>query len=368
MNTPGKNMDDLAFQRNMMTSFIQIAALAILVTFSVQIIGPFTGLVIWGVVLSVAIYPLHTWVVSKLGGSGKRSAILITLLGLALLIGPAWIAAASVVDSIAGLVSEIRAGTATVPTPSPEVAEWPLIGERVYDTWLTAATDISATLSQFEPQITQLAERMMRAAAGLGLGVLQFAVSIIIAGVCLLFADDGYRLTSSVSRRISAERGQIWADLSISTIRSVTNGVLGVAVIQGVMAGIGFFAFGVPHAGLLAAVVLVTAVIQIPGLLVMGPIAAWGFSMYDGVTATLFLVFCAFVAFSDNFFKPILLGRGVDLPALVVLIGALGGMIRFGVIGLFLGAVILGLSYTIIMDWIRHPGDQPPPVEDAAAS
>ena len=349
-------MEDLVFQRNMMTSFIQIAALAILVTFSVQIIGPFTGILIWGVVLSVAIYPLHTWLVSKLGGSGKRSAILIILFGLALLIGPAWIAAASMVDSIAGLVSEIRAGTARVPTPSPSVAEWPLIGERVYETWQTAATDVSATLTQFEPQITQLAERMMRTAAGLGLGVLQFAVSIIIAGVCLLFADDGYKLTSAIARRINAERGQTWADLSISTIRSVTNGVLGVAVIQGVLAGIGFFAFGVPHAGLLAALVLVTAVIQVPGLLIMGPIAAWGFSIYDGLTATLFLVFCAIVAFSDNFLKPILLGRGVDLPALVVLIGALGGMIRFGVIGLFLGAVILGLAYTIIIDWIRHPG------------
>jgi len=342
-----------------MTSFIQIAALVILVTFSLQIIGPFSSIVIWGIVLSVAVYPLHLKLSTALGGSAKGSAVMITVLGLAILIGPAWIVAASVVDSVAGFVSEIRAGTARVPTPSPEVAEWPLVGEKVYALWSEAAADLAQTAAEFEPQITVLAERMMRAVAGLALGVLQFAISIIIAGVCLLFAAEGYQLTSSITRRISAERGQIWADLSISTIRSVTNGVLGVAAIQAVLAGIGFFVIGVPHPGLFAALILVTAIIQLPAILFMLPIAAWSFSFAEPFSASVFTVYCIIVALSDNFLKPMLLGRGVDLPALIVLIGAIGGMIRFGVIGLFMGAVILGLAYTIIGDWIRNPGHSP---------
>lgn len=349
-------VDDLRFQRNMMTSFIQIAALVVLVTFSIQIIGPFTSIVIWGIVLSVALYPLHLKLAAALGGNARLSSVAITLIGLAVVIGPAWVTSLSVVDSVSSFVSEVRAGTARVPTPSEDVAEWPLIGEQLYEIWSGAAADLADTLARFQPQISQVAERMMRTVAGLALGVLQFAVSIIIAGVCLMFGKEGYALTASITRRISAARGKIWADLSISTIRSVTNGVLGVAAIQGILAGIGFFAIGVPHPGLFAGLILVTAIIQLPALLFMLPIAIWTFSFADTLPATVFTVYSILVALSDNFLKPLLLGRGVDLPALIVLIGAIGGMIRFGVIGLFLGAVILGLSYTIVSDWLRHPG------------
>ena len=146
-------------------------------------------------------------------------------------------------------------------------------------------------------------------------------------------------------------------DLSIATIRSVTNGVIGVGVIQGVLAGIGFFAMGVSHAGLLAAIVLITSIIQIPALLIIVPIVVWVFSFAAPVPATIFAVYMLFAALSDNVLKPILLGRGVELPAIIVLFGALGGMIAYGIVGLFLGAVILGLGYTIISDWLQAPGD-----------
>jgi predicted PurR-regulated permease PerM len=141
--------------------------------------------------------------------------------------------------------------------------------------------------------------------------------------------------------------------LSIATIRSVTNGVIGVGVIQGALAGIGLFAMGIPHAGLLAAIVLITSIIQVPALIIIVPIVIWVFSFAAPVPATIFAVYMLFVALSDNVLKPILLGRGVDLPAIIVLFGALGGMIAYGIIGLFLGAVILGLGYTIISDWLR---------------
>ena len=173
-----------------------------------------------------------------------------------------------------------------------------------------------------------------------------------------LYASGGYQLTCSIANRINPDRGTHWADLSVATIRSVTNGILGVAAIQAVLAGIGFFVMGVPHGGILAAIVLVTAIIQVPALLIMLPIAAWVFSFAETVPATIFAIYAVLVSLSDNFLKPMLLGRGVDLPALIVLIGAIGGMIRFGVIGLFVGAVILGLGYTIIGDWIRHPGEK----------
>jgi predicted PurR-regulated permease PerM len=355
MNNPSESAESRLFQRNVMTSFIQIAGLVLLVGFSIQIVGPFAGLVIWGVIMAVALYPAHLKLTAALNGKEKLSAGIIVVTGLALLIVPAWIMTSSAVASITGFATQVRAGTLSLPVPSESVADWPLIGERVLAAWQAAYQDIERALANYQPQIRQLSEWLLRKGGSLVLGVLQFAVSIIIAGVAMLHADGGYRLVCSITRRISPERGQVWADMSVSTVRSVTNGVLGVAVIQAVLAGIGFFAMGVPHAGIFMAVVLVTSIIQVPALLIIGPVVAWVFTFAEPVPATIFAVYSAVVALSDNVLKPILLGRGVDLPAVIVLIGAIGGMIQFGIVGLFLGAVILGLGYTIIGDWLRHP-------------
>lgn len=367
MNNPAESAESRLFQRNMMTSFIQIAALIVLVGFSIQIVGPFVGLVIWGIVLAVAVYPLHLKLTALLNGKVKLSVTIIVLAGLAILIGPAWIMTASSIASITDLATNIRAGTFSLPAPSQAVADWPIVGDRIFAAWNAVYQDMEKALVDFQPQIRQWSEWLLRKVGSLALGILQFAVSIVIAGVAMMNAGAGYELACSVARRINPERGQVWADMSVSTIRSVTNGVLGVAVIQGVLAGIGFFAMGLPHPGILAAAVLVTSIVQVPALLIMAPIAAWAFSIADPVPATIFAIYSLVVALSDNVLKPILLGRGVDLPAIVVLIGAIGGMIRFGVVGLFLGAVILGLGYTIISDWLRHP-QQPAAAEDGVES
>ena len=212
-------------------------------------------------------------------------------------------------------------------------------------------------MNEFKPQLRELGTRLARTIGSTALGILQIAASVIIAGVVMLYADSGYRLSCSIARRISPDRGDHFTDISIATIRSVTNGVIGVGVIQGILAGIGFFAMGLPHAGLLAAIVLITSIIQVPAILIIAPIVVWVFSFAAPVPATIFAVYMLFAAISDNVLKPILLGRGVELPAIIVLFGALGGMIAYGIVGLFLGAVILGLGYTIISDWLQVPAD-----------
>jgi predicted PurR-regulated permease PerM len=357
MNKMAESAEDRAFQRNMMTAFIQIASLVVLVGFSLQIVGPFAGLVLWGIIMAVAIYPVHLKLSAALNGKEKLSVGIMIFLGLALLIVPGWLMTSSSVASITGFAEQVRAGTFSLSAPSQSIADWPVIGERVYATWNAAYEDLEQALVDFQPQIRQLSEWLLRKGGSLVLGVLQFAVSIVIAGVAILHAGSGYQLTCSIARRINPDRGQAWADMSVSTVRSVTNGVLGVALIQAILAGIGFVAIGVPHAGILTGIVLVTSIIQVPALLIIGPVVAWVFSFAEPVPATIFALYSAVVALSDNVLKPILLGRGVDLPAIVVLIGAIGGMIQFGIVGLFVGAVILGLGYTIVSDWLSHPGE-----------
>jgi len=353
MNNTTEQQDTQQFQKNMMASFIQIAALVVLVSYCVIIVGPFVGLVIFGVVTAVAVYPLHLKLSSLLGGRQKVAATLIVLAGVLLVLYPGWLMVKSTLVSIMSFAADVRAGTVVVPPPNESVADWPVIGEKLYSLWVSAAQDIEATLAEFQPQLRQLAETLVRRVSSAAVGMMQIAASVVIAGVSLMYAKSGYGLNSRIAEKFLPGRGQQLTDISISTIRSVTNGVLGVAVIQAVLLGIGFAVMGVPHAGLLATIVLITAIIQIPALLIALPVIIWVFSVAEPVPATIFTVYSLLAAASDNVLKPILLGRGVDLPALVVLIGAIGGMIAYGIIGLFLGAVMLGLAYTIGKGWLE---------------
>ena len=155
-------------------------------------------------------------------------------------------------------------------------------------------------------------------------------------------------------------KGDKMTDMSILTIRSVVKGVLGVAIIQAVLAGVGLIAIGVPAPGLWALAVLILAIIQLPPILILGPIAIWVFSVAEPVPATIFLVYSMIVSLSDAFLKPMLLGRGVETPMLVILIGAIGGAMALGIIGLFLGAVILALGYELLVAWMSPDEDAAP--------
>jgi predicted PurR-regulated permease PerM len=352
MNSPTTSKDQ-AFQRNMMSSFVQIAAVAIVISYCMMIVAPFAGIVIWGVVIATAMYPLHLKLTARLGGSEKLSALVLTFLGLALVILPGALLIKSSMTSVVALAADLKAGSLDIPMPSESIAELPLVGEKLFLAWSDAATDLEGFVTEFQPQLQETTQWLLRKSMSLGVGMLQFAASLIISGFAVLAAASGYSLSCAIAHRISPLRGPHLVNVSIATIRSVTNGVLGVAVIQAVFAGIGFAAMGIPHVGILAGVVLVTAIIQIPALLILAPIVAWVFSFAATVPAIVFAVYMLIVALSDNVLKPLLLGRGVDLPALIVLIGALGGMIKFGVIGLFLGAVIVGIGYEILADWIQ---------------
>jgi predicted PurR-regulated permease PerM len=350
------SLNDQKFQRNMMSSYIQIAAVTLLIAYCLLIVLPFTSIIVWGIILAVAIYPLFLKLSARLGQQPKWAATLIVLVGLAILLVPGWLIVASTMDSAGALQQNISEGGLTIPPPREKVKEWPVVGHKVYEGWAAGSENLQAFLGKYESQVKRAGERLFHFAAGLLSGLLHFVASIVIAGAFLLFADKGYATSIAISERISPDRDKHLTDLSVATIRSVTNGVLGVALIQAVLAGIGFALIGVPAGGVLTVVVLVTAIIQIPAIIVMLPIIIWVFSFASGGAATLFAIYSIAVALSDNVLKPLLLGRGVDLPVLIVLLGAIGGMIQFGVIGLFIGAVVLGLGYRIMSDWIWHRG------------
>jgi len=352
MEKTDDNSTDRAFQRNAMTSFIQIGVLLLLLISCFKIISPFLNVVIWGLIISVALYPLHLKLAAALGGRQKWSATLFVLIGLCALLIPSWILGTSTVHEIRVVSAELQSGEVKIPPPDEKVATWPLIGEKVYKIWSSAALNLETTINQFEPQLAALGRWLLRAAAEGAIGVLQFAFSIIIAGVFLVSADPGYRMSCALATRVTGKGGQSLTDLSIQTIRSVTKGVLGVAIIQAVLSAIGLVAMAVPGAGIWAALILMLAIMQLPPLLVLGPIAVWVFSTADTVPAVIFAVYAFVISVSDSFLKPMFLGKGVDVPMLVILIGAIGGAMVAGIIGLFIGAVVLALAYRLLTAWM----------------
>lgn len=352
MSDSKQSSKDEAFVRRSLAAAIQIGILFLLASWCLQIILPFIGVVTWAAIIAIAIYPLHQKLSGAIGGKAKWSATIIVLIGLSILIVPTWTLTGSSIDAAQQLATGLNEGTLTVPPPNDKVAGWPLVGKRVHGVWKEAATSLEATLHNHAGQVKAFSAWLLKAIASTTMGVLGFAVSIIIAGVFLLSAGQSYDAFRSIGHRLAGEKAANFVDLAVATVRSVAKGVLGVAFIQALLAAIGLVMMDVPGAGIWAAIILLLAIMQLPPLLVLGPIAVWVFSTADGMPAILFLVYSLFVSFSDALLKPLLLGRGVDVPMLVILLGAIGGMITAGIIGLFTGSIILSLGYKLFIFWL----------------
>lgn len=346
------DISDKKFQDNVMTSFIQIAAVALIVYWCFTIIAPFLGMVLWAVIIAVALFPAHVSLSNKLGDKAKLSATLFVLLGLAILIMPTVLLAESSIAALRALAEGLHDGALVVPAPDAAVAEWPLVGSTIYEIWNSAAVNLEKTLNQFAPQLRDAGQWMLGFAGSMAVGVLVFSFSIIVAGVFLISAEGGYRVSRSIGLTLSHDHGKDMIDMAIATIRSVAKGVLGVAIIQALLSAIGLVLIGVPGAGLWAGVILLLAIMQLPPLLILGPITIWVFSVADPVPATIFAVYAFIVSISDSFLKPLFLGRGMDIPMLVILIGAIGGAFTSGIIGLFVGAVVLAVGYKLLIAWM----------------
>jgi predicted PurR-regulated permease PerM len=248
------------------------------------------------------------------------------------------------------------------------VQSLPLVGKTLYSTWDLAATNLGEVFGKYREQLTGLGKWLLSAAAGAGMTVLQFVISIIIAGVLLVYARSSCQGVEMVAARLmGSENGREFVEMAGATIRSVAQGVLGVAVIQSILAGIGLLVAGVPYAGIWTLLVLLLAILQLSSILVLGPIIIYVFSVEATLPAVLFMIWSLMVGFSDSILTPLLLGRGMNIPMLVILLGAIGGMIFSGLVGLFVGAVVLAVGYRLFTTWLG-PGPVVKPDTDEAAA
>ena len=345
--------EDRAFLKRAVEMSIRIGLIALLVIWCFRVVRPFIQPIVWGIILAIAIHPAYLRLGRVMGGRERLAATILVVGSLLLLIVPSVMITTSLVESATELAGKLEEGEIKVPPPPAAVADWPIVGERLHALWTKASRNLEAALGQASPLLKAIGHWILSSAAAAGFGIVMFALSIVIAGVLLSYGDRATDRARRIARRLVQERGDELVKLTGDTVESVTRGILGVALIQGLLAGIGLLVAGVPAAGLWALLVLLMAVVQIPTVLLLGPIIVYVFATSSTVIAVLFAIWSTAVGLSDNVLKPMLLGCGVDVPMLVIFMGAIGGFILEGIIGLFIGAVVLAVGYTLFQAWLE---------------
>ena len=330
-----------------------------------QVVRPFVQPFLWGVILAIAVHPIYVRLGRGLGDRRRITAAVLVGVILAALIVPSVLLTTSLVKSATRLAGDLHQGAVRIPPPPASVADWPVVGDTVYRFWATASKSLEAALGEVAPHLRPVGEWIVSAVASTGIGLAMFVFSIVIAGALLANGARATEVARGIARRLVHERGDELLELTRATVQSVTRGILGVALIQAVAAGLGMLAVGVPGAGLWALLILLMAVIQLTPALVLLPVVVYVFSASPTWVAVLFAIWSLAVGLSDNVLKPLLLGRGVDVPMLVIFMGAIGGFVLNGVIGLFVGAVVLALGYTLFRAWLEElPSAAQAPVGD----
>ena len=336
---------------------IRLAIVAVLLFAGLRIIAPFLDLIVWGIILAVALGPAHSWLMRSLGGSPIRAAIVITVACLVFVVVPSFLLGDALGSTAYELAGDLKGGSVEIPPPPSSVREWPVIGGTVYKTWLQASTNVGALLARSSDQVVALGGKLLSAAGSAIVGLLQFAGSILVAGFFLARREASAAAAREIFVRVAPEFGERLARLSEQTVRSVAAGVLGVAIIQATLVGIGLLVAGVPYAGVWALLCLLLGIVQLPMGVIVIPIMVYEFMQTPMTEAVIFTVYMVPVMLLDNVLKPILMGRGVEAPMIVIFIGALGGFAASGFVGLFTGAIILVLVYDLFQVWLHRNVD-----------
>ena len=333
---------------------IRLALLTFLLYWSFVLVRPFIPVLAWSMVLTVALYSTYNWLSVHLGDRPKLAATIITVINLAIIIGPVTWIGFGLIDGLQDLAGQLDAGTLAVPSPPDGVKDWPIVGAQVYSLWDQAATNLGAVLREITPYLKPLAGPVLAFAGSAGMGTLKFILSVALSGFLFLY---GPRFVAAIRRaqaRLMVQRSQDFVALAGLTIRTVSQGVIGVAVLQSLLAGIGLKLAGVPHAGLFAFAVLVLAILQIGSAIVLVPVIIWIWATKYFAVALPLTIYLLIVGLADNILKPMLMGRGLSTPMLVIFVGVLGGMLAHGIVGLFIGPIVLAVAWELMTAWIRE--------------
>jgi predicted PurR-regulated permease PerM len=334
---------------------VRIALIAGVIWISLLLLRPILPLLLWAVILAVAVHPLFVILCRRLHLRDGLAATVLSLVLLALLLVPVVLLATSAVDTLERYAGHLVKGEHVLPPPADSIRDWPLIGPWLHDLWSRAAEDVRPLLAGHVGQVASLGRWIGRAAAGGALEILQFAAAIIVAGVLLAYSDGLTDVVRGVAGRVADVRGRRFLDIAGSTIRNVSQGVIGIALLQSALLGIGMLVAGIPFAGALTFVCLVLAIVQVGPNIVMIPVIIWAWVSLPTLTAAIFTAYTVPLLLVDNILRPIVMARGLQTPMVVILAGVICGTLASGMIGLFIGPVVLAVFYELVTAWLGAP-------------
>jgi predicted PurR-regulated permease PerM len=357
MSVPNK--PDLEFEERLMSRFLEVliraGLLVVLVILCYRIFAPFMQLMVWALILTVTCYPLHQILARMLGGRQGLASTLIVVLSAVVIITPTAVLMSSLGDSVQQFIRDVQSNSLDIPAPRPGVEKWPIVGEKIHAVWAQAHSDLPGLVRNFQPKMGDLAKNALAFVASIGAGLLQFLAAFVIAAIIMAFGKSAEKGSRAIFERLAGrEHADEFIKLSTGTIRAVAQGVIGIAFIQAILVGLALLIAGVPWAGVLAVIVLILGIAQAPAAVVILPavVYIWASGDYSNAAAIGYTVMLVLTGAADNVLKPLILGRGVDAPMPVILLGALGGMVAAGILGMFVGATLLALGYQIFMGWV----------------
>jgi predicted PurR-regulated permease PerM len=336
-----------------------------LIGLSVWVLMPFLAAAVWAVMIVVATWPLFTSLVARLGNRRAPAVAIMSLAMLLLLVLPLWLAVDIILEHSAQLTAAGKSFAVDgLPPPPAWVKSVPLVGGRVAAAWAQLdAAGTNGIVTKVTPYAADTGKWVLAQVGGIGGMLIQFLLVVIIASILYSGGETGARMARRFGRRLAGERGENSIILAGQAIRGVALGVGVTAIVQTVLGGIGLAVAGVPFASLLSAVMLMLCIAQLGPLLVLLPAAGWMYWTGDTGWATGLLVWSLIVGNLDNILRPMLIRRGADLPLLLIFAGVIGGMLSFGLIGIFVGPVVLAVTYTLTLAWIEDVlgKDEPEP-------
>ncbi len=342
-------------RRDLTRTTLAIICILSLIALSFWVLRPFLAATVWATMIVVATWPLLISLEERFGNRRAPAVAVMTVAMLLLLVLPLWLAIDTIADHADQLVEAGKTiASEGLPQPPDWVGSIPFVGSKLTASWAQIASGGTAALTaKVTPYAADTGKWLLSHAGGLGGMLLQFLLVVIVAAILYAGGEPAARMTRRFGRRLAGERGENSVILAGQAIRGVALGVGVTAIVQTVLGGVGLAVAGVPFASLLSAVMLMLCIAQVGPGLVLFPAVAWMYWMGDHGWATFLLVWSLVVSTLDNVLRPMLIKRGADLPLLLIFSGVIGGMLGFGLVGIFVGPVVLAVTYTLMLAWIE---------------
>lgn len=348
-------------QLDLVRHLFVILIVGMLIVGSLYVMRPFLAALIWATMISVSTWPLLASAQQRLGGRRWLAVLVMVLAMLLVLVVPIAAAVLTLVDHAAGIHALVTAMPEyALPAPPDWLLKIPLAGKTVWTKWKELSdAGPGGLMSQIEPHAAQIVNWSLGKAGSIGSLLLHLLLTTVITGILFAKGEVAGHAVIRFSRRVSGQRGEVVVLLAAQAIRAVALGIIVTAIVQSALGGIGLWIAGVPLAAVLTAVMLILCIAQLgPGLPLLAGVA-WLYWQGHTGTAIVLLVWTLFVGTLDNFLRPLLIRRGADLPLLLILVGVIGGLFAFGLVGLFVGPMLLAVTYTLLQTWIDEVPDPP---------